>query len=101
MVLQPQQKIKVKSEVSVRTYQAHAGAYVQNSQLKPTTPHATNQAKKNVQMRVEKKERRKKTRTTENEARKITREQGGCSEVKAGDTALRKANERTRPTWAK
>ena len=44
-------KSKAKSEVIVRTYQAHTGRYVQDSQLKPTTPHAA-KGIKNVQVRT-------------------------------------------------
>ena len=45
-VLRPPNDMKVKSEVSVRTYQTHTGTHtLQESQLHPTTPRATQDTK--------------------------------------------------------
>ena len=85
-------KVKcVMSGVSVRTYQAHTGIYNQDSRLNrlhhmPTRKANNLKIPKRKQAQGRKKE---KTRGTESEAKKITRQQGGCSEVKAGDTAVR------------
>lgn len=48
----------MKSEVSVSTYQARAGACIQDSWPKPTKPHAM-KGKTKVQMRGENKLRKK------------------------------------------
>lgn len=41
VVHSPKKKTKLKSEVSLRMYQAHTGTYVKDLQLKPNKPYVT------------------------------------------------------------